>query len=152
MNLSLLSLLTHLEHHISNSQKFNLNVSNNTIGWQIDHSLMVINGIIEQLETLDSRKFQPKWSFSKFLVFTTGNIPRGKAKAPKMVTPIYSASQKELFLKLELAKNNCLKLATFPKNSFFKHPYFHDLNVKQAERFLVIHTKHHLKIIIDILK
>ena len=149
---SLLQLLLKLESHISNSEKSKLNVSNSTIGWHLDHSLMVINGVIEQLEISNPSNFHPKWTFSKFMVLMTGNIPRGKAKAPKVVMPIHSASQAELFLKIELAKKNNLKLATFPKNLFFKHPFFLDLNVKQTERFLVIHTKHHLKIIKDILK
>lgn len=148
----LLPLLLKLESHILNSERSKLNVSNSTIGWHIDHSLMVINGIIEQLEISNPSNYQPKWTFSKFMVFITGNIPRGKAKAPKIVMPSYSASQTELFLMIELAEKNSLKLATFPKNLFFKHPFFLDLNVKQAERFLVIHTKHHLKIIKDILK
>jgi hypothetical protein len=100
----LLPLLLKLESHILNSERSKLNVSNSTIGWHIDHSLMVINGIIEQLEISNPSNYQPKCTFSKFMVFITGNIPRGKAKAPKIVMPSYSASQTELFLMIELAK------------------------------------------------
>ncbi|WP_396165947.1 DUF1569 domain-containing protein [Flavobacterium sp.] len=148
----LLPLLLRLENHISNFEKTNPNVSNSTVGWQIDHCLLVINGIIGQLEISDPSKYQPKWTFPKFMVFTTGKIPRGKAKAPKVVIPTQVATQEELIAKLAAAKNNVLKLDTFSENQFFNHPYFKDLNVKQTKKFLTIHTKHHLKIIQDILK
>jgi len=145
-------LLLQLENHIPNLEKTNPNVSISTVGWQIDHCLLVINGIISQLEISNPTAFQPKWNFPKFMVFTTGKIPRGKAKAPKVVIPIHVATQNELKAKLEAAKNNVLKLDSFSENQFFNHPFFKDLNVKQTKRFLTIHTKHHLKIIEDILK
>jgi hypothetical protein len=145
-------LLLQLENHVPNLEKTNPNVSISTVGWQIDHCLLVINGIISQLEISNPTEFQPKWNFPKFMVFTTGKIPRGKAKAPKVVIPTHVATQEELKAKLEAAKNNILKLNSFSKNQFFKHPFFKDLNVKQTEKFLVIHTKHHLKIIQDILR
>lgn len=146
------NLLFHLENHIPNLEKTNSNVSNSTIGWQIDHCLLVINSIISQLEISNPTEFQPKWNFNRFIVFTTGKIPRGKIRAPKVVTPIDVASLEDLKLKMEIAKSNIQKLNDLPKNSFFKHPFLNDLNVKQTEKFLVIHTKHHLKIIEDILK
>jgi hypothetical protein len=149
---SLLPLLQQLENHISNFEKTNMKVSNSTVGWQIDHCLLVINGIIGQIEISDPLKYQPKWTFPKFMVFTTGKIPRGKAKAPKVVIPTQVATQEELIAKLAAAKNNVLKLDSFSENQFFNHPYFKDLNVKQTKKFLTIHTKHHLKIIQDILK
>jgi hypothetical protein len=148
----LLPLLHQLENHISNFEKTNPNVSNSTVGWQIDHCLLVINGIIGQIEISDPLKYQPKWTFPKFMIFTTGKIPRGKAKAPKVVIPTQVATQEELIAKLAAAKNNVLKLDTFSENQFFNHPFFKDLNVKQTKKFLTIHTKHHLKIIEDILK
>ncbi len=148
----LLPLLHQLENHISYFEKTNPKVSNSTVGWQIDHCLLVINGIIGQLEISDPLKFQPKWTFPKFMVFTTGKIPRGKAKAPKVVIPTQVATQEELLAKLAAAKNNVLKLDSFSENQFFNHPFFKDLNVKQTKKFLTIHTKHHLKIIEDILK
>lgn len=144
-------LLNLLESHLPNLDKTKSKVSNSTIGWQIDHCLLVINGIIGQIEISDPLKFQPKWTFPKFMVFTTGKIPRGKAKAPKVVIPTQVATQDELIAKLAAAKNNVLKLDSFSENQFFNHPYFKDLNVKQTKKFLTIHTKHHLKIIEDIL-
>jgi hypothetical protein len=148
----LLPLLQQLESHISNFEKTNPKVSNSTVGWQIDHCLLVINGVISQLEVSNPTEFQSKFNFPKFIVFTMGKIPRGKARAPKTVNPTEKATVIELQTKIELAKNNILKLTSFSENLFFKHPFFGDLNKKQTEKFLTIHTKHHLKIIEDILK
>lgn len=148
----LLPLLQQLESHISNFEKTNPKVSNSTVGWQIDHCLLVINGVISQLEVSNPTEFQSKFNFPKFIVFTMGKIPRGKARAPKTVNPTEKATVIELQTKIELAKKNILKLTSFSENLFFKHPFFGDLNKKQTEKFLTIHTKHHLKIIEDILK
>lgn len=146
------NLLLQLESHIPNIDKTNLIVSNSTIGWQIDHCLLVINGVVSQVEISNPTEFQPKFNFNKFMVFITGKIPRGKVRAPKAVTPIDVATGEDLKSKIEIAKSNILKLNSLPKNSYFKHPFLSDLNVKQTEKFLAIHTNHHLKIIQEILK
>ena len=146
------NILLQLENQIPNLEKTNSKISKSTIGWQIDHCLLVVNGIIKQLEISNPADFQPKWSFFKFLILTTGKIPRGKARAPKLVNPMEVATAQELKTKIELAKKNVLKLTSFPEGFFFKHPYFGDMNKKQTEKFLAIHTKHHLKIIQDILR
>ena len=144
-------ILLQLENHIPNLEKTNSRVSNSTIGWQIDHCLLVINGVIGQVEISNPTEFKSKFNFNRLIVFTTGKIPRGKIRAPKMVTPISIATAEELKSNIEIAKNKVSKLNNLPKNSFFKHPFLSDLNVKQTEKFLAIHTKHHLKIIEDIL-
>ena len=149
---SLNNLLLQLENHITNFEKTNSKISNSTIGWQIDHCLLVINGVMSQIEISNPTEFQSKFNFNRFMVFTTGKIPRGKIRAPKVVTPFDVATAEELKFKIEIAKNNISKLNNLPKNSFFKHPFLSNLNLKQTEKFLAIHTKHHLKIIEDILK
>ncbi len=149
---SLNNLLLQLENHIPNFEKTNSKISNSTIGWQIDHCLLVINGVMSQIEISNPTEFQSKFNFNRFMVFTTGKIPRGKIRAPKVVTPFDVATAEELKSKIEIAKNNISKLNNLPKNSFFKHPFLSNLNLKQSEKFLAIHTKHHLKIIEDILK
>lgn len=146
------NLLLQLENHIPNLEKTNTRVSNSTIGWQIDHCLLVINGVISQVEISNPNEFKSKFNFNRVIVFITGKIPRGKIRAPKVVTPIDVATLEDLKAKIEIAKSNVSKLNNLPRNSYFKHPFLSDLNLKQTERFLAIHTKHHLKIIEDILK
>lgn len=146
------NLILQLENNISNFEKTNVNVSNSTIGWQIDHCLLVINGVVSQIEISNPTEFKSKFNFNRFIVFITGKIPRGKIRAPKVVTPVEISTVEELKSKIEIAKSNVQKLNNLPKNSHFKHPFLSNLNVKQTEKFLTIHTKHHLKIIQDILK
>lgn len=148
----LYNMLNQLENHIPNIEKTNSKISNSTIGWQIDHCLMVINGVVGQLAKSNPVDFKPKWGFYKWLIFTTGSIPRGKVRAPKVVTPVEMASVDDLKSKLEFTKNNLKQLNELQSTSFFNHPIFGNLNVKQSEKFLAIHTQHHLKIIRDILK
>lgn len=148
----LIELVNELEVNISNLEKTNPLVSTATIGWQIDHSLRVLNGIIIQLKKSNPKEYKWEFSFKRVLVFTTNHIPRGKAKAPKTVTPDSVATKKELMEKLQLVQQNILELDGLHKNSFFNHPYFKNLKLKQTRKFLVLHTNHHLKIIRAILK
>ena len=99
-------ILDQLESHISDFEKTNLAVSTSTIGWQIDHSLLVINSVVTQLKS--SNPVNYKWKFNKIrlLIQITNKIPRGKVKAPKLVRPLETATIEELKNKLELAKNN----------------------------------------------
>jgi hypothetical protein len=71
---------------------------------------------------------------------------------PKSVKPIEVATIEELKTKLEHARKNIADIPTLTANSYFTHPFFGDLNVKPAIWFLKLHTKHHLKIIEDMLK
>ncbi len=147
---NLITMLNELEENISNLEKFNPSVSKSTVGWQIDHSLLVLNGIASQLKKSNAKEYKWQFSLKRFLIFTTNKIPRGKARAPKAVSPDTVANEKELKERLELAKQNVLDIKLLHKNNFFYHPYFKNLNLKQTQHFLVLHTFHHLKIIREI--
>ena len=146
------SILDQLESHIPAFEKTNFNVSQSTIGWQIDHSLIVINAVVEELKNSNPKNY--KWKFNKIrlLIQIVNTIPRGKVRAPKVVKPIDVATFEDLTKKLELAKKTLAQMETLPANSYFNHPFFGDLKLKTAIWFLKLHTKHHLKIIEDILK
>ena len=146
----LISYLNEIETNISKLDKKNESVSVVTVGWQIDHVLHVINGISGQLKKSNPVDFKSKFNLKRFLVFTTNHIPRGKAKAPKQVVPDTVATENELLEKLTLARQNIEEIKELKGNYFFRHPYFQDLNVKQTNKFLGLHTFHHLKIIRDI--
>lgn len=145
-------ILDQLESHIPNFEKTNPRVSESTIGWQIDHSLLVINRVIDQLKGSNPENY--KWKFNKYrvLIQITNTIPRGKVRVPKSVKPIEVATIEELKTQLELARKNVSDIATLPVKSYFTHPFFGDLDLKATIWFLKLHTKHHLKIIEDMLK
>jgi hypothetical protein len=145
-------ILDQLESHIPDFEKTNPTVSNSTIGWQIDHSLLVINAVVAELKNSNPEKY--KWKFNRMRLFIqiVNTIPRGKARVPKTVEPIKIATIKELQTKLELARKSIAEISILPAKSFFTHPFFGDLNLKSAIWFLKLHTKHHLKIVLDIRK
>lgn len=146
------NLINNLESHIPDFEKSNATVSSSTIGWQIDHSLIVINAVIDQLRNSNPNHY--KWKFNKIrlLIWVTNTIPRGKVRVPKSVNPIDVASIETLTSKLELAKKNIAELEQLSAKSYFTHPFFGDLKLRSAIWFLKLHTNHHLKIIQDIMK
>lgn len=130
----------------------NHKVSKAGIAWHIDHSLKVINSVCDDLKKVKSTKIKPTHSFIKSYVFLTGNIPRGKAKAPKQVVSTDNIIKETVEEQLILAKNNLTDMKKLPTKNYFSHPYFGMLSLKKSLRFLEIHTNHHLKIVNDILK
>ncbi len=148
----LLKLLTQLEGHIPDYKKINATVSQSTVGWQVEHSLLVVNGVINELKKSNPEDYRWKFNKIRLLLQIINKIPRGKAKAPKSVKPMDSTSMDGLILNIELAKKQVIDLEKLPAKSHFTHPLFGDLKLKSALWFLKLHTKHHLKIIEDILK
>jgi hypothetical protein len=147
---NLTALLQAFEANIPNLSVQNTSVSQREVGWHIDHSLKVINGVLKQIIGSDPKTY--KWTFNKMrmLVFLMGKIPRGKAKAPKAVQPTGMITPEEVIAGIQQTKNLLEQAQNCDPKSNFKHPYFDVLNLKQTHRFLYIHTKHHLNIIQDI--
>ncbi len=120
--------------------------------WHADHTLRVINNIIKALQASNPSEYSRKFNLARILVLTTGIIPRGKARAPKAVLPPNDISQQSLQLQLHDALGNIELISTLEKNKHFAHPYFGFINVPTTNRFLQVHTKHHINIINDIFK
>lgn len=145
-------LIHELESNIKNFEVTNTSVSKVAIGWHIDHCFLIISRVISALEKSNPADFKPNFSWKRMLVFATNTVPRGKIKAPDVVLPQGEISEKSLKEHLEKVKAKILKIEELDKNSFFLHPFLNDLNVKQTQKFLVLHTTHHVKIIRDMLK
>lgn len=144
-------LLSDLENKIPGHEKVNANVSKVSAGWHIEHVLITMNSIIAALQRSNPNDFKNSIKPMRLIVFTLQKIPRGRAKAPTRVLP-GAYSTESLYKHLALTKTKIDTLNTIPHNHFFNHPYFGDLKLKQAIKFLKIHTKHHLEIIEDIEK
>ncbi|MBE0422649.1 MAG: hypothetical protein IBX66_01795 [Lutibacter sp.] len=127
-------------------------VSAKNVAWHLDHSLKVINGVCDALKTSNPEDYQSTSSILKFYIFLRGRIPRGKAKAPKSVVSNDEILKSSIESQLALAKINLQEIKNSPANSHFQHPYFGKLSLKKSQRFLAIHTNHHLAIVNDILK
>lgn len=148
----LIPLINELESHIAVKNKRNELVTASDVAWQIDHSLKVINLVIEAISNSTPKEY--KWKFNKWrlLLFTLGYIPRGKARAPKVVKPPELISVEDLNTQVSLAYINVERLKPLDNNSNFTHFVFGQLNKPKTIQFLQLHTNHHLKIIRDILK
>jgi hypothetical protein len=144
-------LIKSLEEKIPMMDAANTQISSAKVGWHIQHSLLVVNSIINGLKQSDPNTYQWKFNLNKTLIFTLGKIPRGKGKAPKVVQPKEEITQATLLESVEKANISVAELNNVQKNQYFLHPYFGHLNLKPTIKFLKIHTKHHLKIINDIL-
>lgn len=144
-------LIKSLEEKIPMMDAANTQISSAKVGWHVQHSLLVINSIINGLKQSDPTMYQWKFNLNKTLIFTLGKIPRGKGKAPKAVQPKEEITKDTLLESVEKANISIAELNNVQKNQYFLHPYFGHLNVKPTIKFLKIHTKHHLKIINDIL-
>lgn len=92
------------------------------------------------------------FNFTRAILLTLGVFPRGRAKAPKIVLPPEVITTDALYHQLENAYKSIEEVAALSKDAHFKHYRFGTLSKKQTIRFLEIHTKHHVKIIRDILK
>lgn len=143
-------LILELENNISNFTKINNAVSNASVGWQIEHCLVIFSRVISALESSNPDDYKSKFNFKRSLLFFTNTIPRGKVKAPNVALPEGEFTELSLKEHLEKVKLKISRINSLPKNSFFAHPFLNDLNVKQTQKFFVLHTTHHLKIIRDI--
>jgi hypothetical protein len=146
-------LINQLESKSTQFENTYLTVSSGSVGWHIEHSLKTIDQIVTACKNSNPSNYQWHFNFKRFLILTIAKkIPRGKAKAPKIVRPEGEINQETLALSVSKVRENLIDWKNLDKNANFPHPFFGVLNKKETENFLVLHTKHHLMIIKDILK
>ncbi|MCK8522088.1 DUF1569 domain-containing protein [Aquimarina sp. D1M17] len=146
------SELNKIEKYLIYRDSLNEEVSRVAVAWHLDHSLKVINGICDSLHKSDPEAYVRKFNMPRLLSFTLGYIPRGRAQAPQSVLPPDTIKTDDIVLQLSMARDKLKHIGNLDDHSNFKHPVFDRLNKKQAKRFIEIHTRHHLKIVKDILK
>ena len=150
---TLLPILTNLTEKLDAFEQVKPTVSISSVGWQIEHSLKTIDMIVTACKKSDPSSYQWKFNLNRFLILDVlQKIPRGKAKAPKVVQPEGEITRESLQLHLEKVQQNLENWENLDRNVYFFHPYFGNLHKKATERFLKLHTLHHLHIIEDILK
>ena len=147
----LLRLLTEMEEAIPLAAKKSELVSQSTVGWHIEHSLLVISAIIDTVKKSDPGSYKWKFSLPWLFVYSMGSMPRGRGKAPASVQPGGDCGIEKLQGLITTVKEKYKELDDLPRNAYFKHPYFGHLNLRPTRKFLAIHTEHHLKIIREII-
>lgn len=127
-------------------------VSSKGVGWHIDHSLKVIINSCEALKKSNPSNYKMENNPIRTRIFTSGSIPRGVAKAPKILMAVGEIQIEELQDQFIEARKQIDTIKNLHEDCHFDHPYFGLLNLRLATHFFKIHTDHHLKIIKDIIK
>ena len=143
-------LLGKLKKNIRYSELSETFISTGTVGWHIEHSLLVFNAVIDALGKSTPGAYKNKFSISRSFVMISGKIPRGKVKAPSAVQPSYIIDVVALQQHISDSKEKIKTLERLSSDHYFAHPFLGDFKLKPALRFLKIHTEHHLRIIDDI--
>ena len=146
------AILPELANHIADYNQSNKAISEVSVGWHIEHSLLVIKQITATVAQSEPKLYKNKFNVKRFFVFLTKTIPRGKAQAPKVVIPVDEITIETLQASLKNTYQAITYLKDCEEHQYFMHPFFGQLNKKQTIKFLAIHTEHHLKIVRDILK
>jgi hypothetical protein len=147
----MLQHINKLELALNHFEATNIPVSNRAVDWHIDHCIRIIVGVCSQLKKNEPTAYKKTFNLKRALILKSGYIPRGKAKAPKHVNTLEAINRNEVISLIDKAKLSIEEINDLPKSTFFTHPFFGDLNLKQTKRFLEVHTNHHLKIIDDII-
>lgn len=147
----LVQYVNELSTFLPSANTLNETVSSSSVGWHIDHSLLVLSQIISAMEASDPINYQYQFNLKRFLAFSFNRFPRGVAKAPKLVKPTETFNESSTIAAFENMRHRLTILENVAPNQFFTHPFFGKLNKKAAIKMLTIHTAHHILIIKDII-
>ena len=147
----LLKQIKELESKIPNQEDYNAEISKSNVGWHIEHILLTNKMIMEAVEKSNPADYTWSFKLPRIVVFTMNKIPRGRAKAPKVVVP-KTYDEQTLLEHLKIVTLKIQGLENMSSDKYFDHPYFGNLRLNKTIKFLEIHTKHHLEIINDIIK
>lgn len=144
-------LIAELETKINQQELLDETISKSSVGWHIEHTLLTINLIVDELIKSDPKTYNWTFNFTRTLVFTMNRIPRGRARSPKVVIPENTFTAETLQIHIEKTKAHLKRIQSLEPAAYFTHPYFGKLKLKPTIKFLEIHTGHHISIIRDII-
>jgi len=145
-------IISRLENALPHAAEIKPKVSKRGVDWHLEHCLKIINAICQTAAESKPADYKPKFTLTKYYILWTGKIPRGKAPSPKLFNNKETIDVSTLPGRLEEVKVSLTLLSGLNPKQHFRHPFFGDLKLSEAKKFIVIHTSHHLNIIDDILK
>jgi len=122
--------LQRIEQHIAKHAIINNEVSKASVGWHLDHMLLVINNIYSDMTTNAVEDYEKGYNFTRNIMFVFKTIPRGKAKSPKRAVPEPSIIPNDIYEHLEEAKKASALINDLLENANFDHPIIGNLNRK----------------------
>lgn len=146
----LTKLLEQIETYFPAYATVNAGVSKASAGWHLSHSLITLAKVVENIAQSDPAAYKRSFSFARYYILAVKNIPRGKGRAPRSVLPL-EITEPILLAQLKQAMMQVEILKALKPDQYFEHPNFGHLKLHQTTLFMEIHTRHHLKIVRDIL-
>ena len=120
----------------------------------LDHMYKVSMSIVRRINDEEAKPSRRGINLMGRVILLLGWIPRGQGKTPERLSgAICTGAHIEAALgRLEQALDTLpLDAVDASRSPIVPHPLFGGLTPSQALRFIVIHTKHHLRIIDEIL-
>jgi len=127
-------------------------VSSWSVGEHIHHCCLSMIGISKSLRKSTPPAPRAKPTVARSAVLYFGFIPRGRAQSPSFIVPKPSTPQEELRAMLDQSAELLLMAHSLDRSTWFTHPLMGPMQRDQALKFVLVHNRHHLKIVADILK
>ena len=120
----------------------------------LDHTLKVTKSIVRRLLDLEAPSSGGITPAGR-LILLLGRIPRGRGKSPERLRGT-KVSQAQLLESLQALEADVQRLGDAhlakKRGAVVPHPRFGGLTPAQAIRFAVVHNRHHVLIIRDVLR
>ena len=127
-------------------------VSEWSIGMHVHHCCLVMIAVCQSLIAATPPPPRSRFALVTALVFSSGRIPRGRGRSPDEVLPRQDVSSVELGTLLDQSERILTEVHDLDPKAWFRHFVFGVLDRDKTVRLILIHNRHHSRIISDILK
>ena len=127
-------------------------VSEWSIGMHVHHCCLAMIALCQSLIASTPPPPRSRFSLVTALVFSSGRIPRGRGRSPDEVLPRQDVSAAELGTLLDQSERILTEVHDLDPKAWFRHFVFGVLDRDKTVRLILIHNRHHSRIISDILK
>jgi len=127
-------------------------ISSWSVGEHIHHCCLSMIGISKSLRKSTPPAPRAKPTIARAAVLYFGFIPRGRAKSPSFIVPKPAMVEEELRATLDQPAELLAMAHVLDRGTWFTHPLMGPMDRDQALKFVLVHNRHHLKIVADILK
>ena len=126
-------------------------ISQWSVGMHVHHCCLSMIGISKTLRKSTPPRPRTPPSLARSIVLKLGYIPRGRAQSPSIVVPSASVEVETLITLLDESITHIRDAKTLDPGQWFTHPLLGSMERDGALKFVLVHNRHHLRIITDIL-